>query len=138
MTQPAITLAANGNTLTLDPDLSWTDEFDWHAIEETATRSITGGLIIDQGIRLTGRPITLAPPDDKSAWMPRATLTQLQAWEAIPELSLVLTLRNTPRNVKFRRHDGAPLSAKPVEFVADPLPGQFGDWYLATLRLLEI
>ena len=138
MTQPTIPLSANGTTLTLDPDLIWSDEFDWHAIEETVARAITGALIVDQGIRLVGRPISLAPPDDNSAWMPRATLTQLQTWEAVPDLPMVLTLRNIPRNVKFRRHDGLPLSAKPVEFVADPLPGEIGDWYLATLRFLEI
>lgn len=138
MSQPVITLSAGGTTLTLDPDLFWSDEFTWFATEQTVERSVTGALIIDVGTRIGGRPITLEPSDDNAAWMPRATLAQLQAWEANPALTLSLSLRGVTYAVVFRRHDGAPIEARPVQFVADPLPGQFGDWYLVTLRLMEI
>jgi len=138
MAQPVITLSDGTTPLLLDPDLYWSDEFEWHAIEQAVERSITGALIIDLGERLGGRPITLEPPDDNAAWMPRATLAQLQVWETDPDLTLTLSLRGTDFTVVFRRHDGAPIEARPVEFVADPLPGAFGDWYLTTLRLMVI
>ena len=138
MTQPVITLSDGTTTLTLDPDLYWSDEFEWYEIEQAVERSLTGALIVDHGVRQDGRPITLDPPDDAAAWMPRATLAQLQAWETNPALTLTLSLRGTPFTVVFRRHDGAPIEARPVEFVADPLPGEFGDWYLTTLRLMVI
>lgn len=138
MAQPAITLSDGTTTLNLDPDLYWSDEFEWHVIEQAVERSITGALIIDLGERQGGRPITLQPPDDNAAWMPRVTLGQLQTWESDPALTLTLSLRGTPYTVVFRRHDGAPVEAHPVEFVADPLPGAFGDWYLTTLRLMVI
>lgn len=138
MTQPVITLTAGGVTLQLDPDLRWTDEFDWFAIEQTAERGLTGALIIDAGARQGGRPITLAPPDDNAAWMPRAVLSQLQAWEADADLELSLSLRGATYTVGFRRWDGAPIEARPVLFVSDPLPGDFGDHYLATLRLVTL
>lgn len=86
MSQPVITLTVGGTALDLDPDLYWRDEFDWYAIEQSAERGLTGALIVDEGVRLDGRPITLTPPDDNAAWMPRAVLTQLQAWEAQPGL----------------------------------------------------
>lgn len=138
MTQPAITLTGNSTTLTLDQDLHWSDEFEWAAVEQSITRSLTGALIIHAAAKIKGRPITLEPPADNAAWMPRATLTQLMAWEADPALTMTLNLRGTPYTVAFRRIDGAPIEARPVEFVADPLPGQFGDWYLVTLRLIEV
>lgn len=138
MAQPVITLSDGVTTLPLDPDLYWSDEFAWHAIEQSVERSITGALLVDLGERQGGRPITLEPPDDNAAWMPRATLAQLQAWEANPAMILTLSLRGQAMQVIFRRHDGEPVEAKPVTFVADPLPGAFGDWYLTTLRLLEV
>ena len=138
MSQPAITLTVGGTVLDLDPDLYWTDEFDWYAIEQSAERGLTGALIIDEGVRLNGRPITLTPPDDNAAWMPRATLTQLQAWEADAGLTLTLSLRSTNYLVQFRRFDGAPIEARPVIFVADPQPGGLGDFYLTTIRLITV
>ena len=138
MTQPAITLTAGGTTLVLDPDLHWSDEFDWAAVEQSIQRSLTGALIIHAAAKIKGRPITLAPPDDGAGWMPRASLVQLQALEADPSLTLTLSLRDATYTVAFRRADGAPIEAQPVEFVADPLPGDFGDWYLTTIRLIEV
>lgn len=138
MTQPLITLTAAGTTLVLDPDLQWSDEFDWYAVEQSAERGLTGALIIDAGVRLDGRPITLAPADEESGWMPRATLTQLQTWETDAALKLTLSLRGTDYLVQFRRFDGAPIEARPVIFVADPTPGDFGDFYLATLKFVTV
>lgn len=137
MTQPVITLAVGAVTLELDPDLQWSDEFDWSPVEQAIEYSLTGALIVDHGLRQAGRPITLDAPSDDAAWMPRGVLTQLQAWEADPALAgMTLNLRGTTYDVIFRRHDGAPIEARPVTFVADPLPGGFGDWYLTTLRFM--
>lgn len=138
MTQPVITLTDGSTTLPLDPDLHWSDEFEWAAVEQSIQRSLTGALIIHNAAKIKGRPITLEPPADDSAWMTRATLEQLQVWEANPSLTLVLSLRGTTYTVAFRRHDGLPIEARPVVFMADPLPGEFGDWYMATLRLIEV
>lgn len=138
MPQPAITLTAGSTTLGLDPDLHWSDEFEWAAVEQSIQRSLTGALIIHSAAKIKGRPLTLEPPAANAAWMSRATLVQLQIWEADPALTLTLSLRGAAYTVAFRRHDGLPIEARPVDFVADPLPGEFGDWYLVTLRLIEV
>jgi len=37
----------------------WVDEFDWNPVEKSIEYSITGALLIDSGVRLAGRTITL-------------------------------------------------------------------------------
>lgn len=138
MPQPPITLSNGTTTLDLDPDLQWSDEFTWAAVEQATERSIGGSLIVDVAVKIAGRPITLQSPADNAAWMLRATLAQLQAWESMPEQVFILTLRGTEYRVIFSRADGAPIEARPVDFVADPEPGGFGDWYLCTLRFLTV
>ena len=140
MTQPQITLTANGLSVLLDPDLRWSDEFAWFAAEQRIERSISGALIVDVGYREeAGRPITLTNPDDAAAWLPRATLDALTTWEAARSIeAMTLSLRGVDWQVVFRRHDGAPIEATPVVFVADPQPGEIGDWYLVTLRFMVI
>lgn len=138
MPQPPITLSDGITILTLDPDLRWTDEFAWGRIEQATERSIGGALIVDVAVNIAGRPITLKNPADNAAWMRRAVLSQLQAWEALPSQRFTLNLRGTPYIVIFDRSNGAAIEAEPVEFVADPEPGGFGDWYLCTLRFLTV
>lgn len=138
MTQPAITLTDGTDTITLDPDLQWIDEFEWSEVEQSFERTIGGSAVIDEAIKTAGRSITLAAPADDAAWMLRSVLAQLRAWESQPGLRLTLDLRGTAFQVIFRRFDGAPIDAKPVDFVADPIPGGFGDWYLPTFRFLTV
>lgn len=130
----SITLAANGTTLTLHPDLYWTDELDYTPVRQTADRSITGALVVDVYTEISGRPITIEPEDDNSAWMTRATVDQLRTWAAEPGKVLVLTLRGLARTVMFRHQDGA-IEARPVVHFSDT---QSADMYRVTLRLMEV
>lgn len=134
----SITLTDGVTTLALDDDLSWEDEYQWAQVEQSVDRSVNGALVIDVGVKSKGRPITLTSSDDESAWMSSAVLTQLMAWEADPDLVLTLDLRGRVFSVVFRRHDDLPIDARPVVFVADPLPGGFGDWWIATVRFMEV
>lgn len=131
----SITLAVGGSSLTLHPDLYWSDENDWHPVEQTAQRTITGALVVSAIERVGGRPITLQPIDESSAWMPRATVEQLRNWAAVAGQEMTLTLRGVARDVIFRHHDGAGLEAAPVVHYDDP---EATDWYRVTLRLMEV
>ena len=62
-----ITLARAGTTITLSDRLHWTDEFDWHPVEQATGYSTTGALLIDVATRQAGRPITLQGTDTQ-AW----------------------------------------------------------------------
>lgn len=134
----SITLTVSETTLILPSDLMWSDEFEWHEIVEASERSLSGALVIDQARRLRGRPITLQPSDENSAWMAREALAQLALWEKTANLTMQLNLRGLVMNVRFRRWDGTPIEAHSRLFVANPQPGGFGDWYIATLRFYEV
>ena len=130
----SITLSDGTTTVTLDKDLYWPDENDWTPVVQSVNRSITGGLIVQPATRVRGRPITLEPEDDSTAWMTRAAVDQLRNWAAVPGQQLTLTLRGTSHTVIFRHQDGG-FEAKPVIHYRDRVPG---DWYLCVIRLMEI
>ena len=121
-------------TLTLHPDLKWTDENNWHPVEQTAERTITGALIVQIGTKVAGRPITLEPEDDSSAWMLRSAVEQLRNWAAVPGLQMTLTLRGVDRTVIFRHQDGG-FDANPVIHYRDV---ESDDFYRCVVRLMEM
>ncbi len=132
----SITLADVSTTLTLNPDLYWSDENNWHPVEQTADRTITGALIVQASGRVAGRPVTLEPQDDSAAWMTLADVEDLRNWAAVPGKTMTLTLRGEAREVIFRHQDGG-FEARPVIQYRDghELPA---DFYLCTIRLMEI
>ncbi len=133
----SITLQYGDVTLPLDPDLYWADENQYSPVQQTVDVGLTGALIVqvDGDADRPGRPITLQPEDDFSAWMIRADLDQLNAWGAIPDAVFILTLRGVARNVMFRHQDAPAIDAKPVVHFSDVLPA---DNYLVTLKFMEV
>lgn len=130
-----ITLAYQTTTLDLDPDLLWSDEFAWHPVEQTAQRTVTGALVVSVTQRIGGRPITLEPEDENSAWMSRAMVETLRDWAAVPGRQMALTLRGVTRTVVFRHQDGAGFEATPVIHFSDI---DSTDWYRVVLRFMEV
>ena len=50
----------NAAMMLLPQDMHWADEFDWSRIAQAAPqRTLSGGLVIQQGIKLNGRPSRL-------------------------------------------------------------------------------
>lgn len=132
----SLTLADSGTTLTLNPDLYWSDENNWSPVRQVVDPSITGVPIVQVAAMVNGRPITLEPEDDEAAWMTRADVTALRNWAAVPGKTMTLTLRGVARTVIFRHQDGG-FEARPVIQFRDghELPA---DFYLCTIRLMEI
>lgn len=128
-------LTYSTTTVTLPDDLLWADETTWNPVEQSAQRTITGALIVQSATRVGGRPITLQPEDDGSAWMSRTTVDALRNLAAVPGREMTLTLRGTTYNVIFRHHDGVAVEAKPVVHYSDVVAG---DFYLVTLRLMGL
>lgn len=128
------TLTHSSTTLTLSDDLYWSDENSWAPVQQTVERSITGALVIDVGAMTKGRPITLEPEDSNSGAIRRATLDTLREWAAVPGRQMTLTLRGVSYTVIFRHQDGA-ISDRPFVHYGDV---DSEDWYLVTLRFMEV
>jgi hypothetical protein len=122
-------------TIELHADLLWSDEYSWSPVEQTATRGITGTHIVQVQQRTGGRPITLEPEDDASAWMPRSILEILRSWASVPGMEMTLTLREVTHTVIFRHHEGGAIQATPVLHY-DTM--EDSDFYRVTLRFMEI
>lgn len=129
-----ITLTADGTTLALDPDLKWSDEYQWAAVEQTVERGLNGALIVHVAPRQAGRPITLEA-SDSAGWMTRAAMAQLGAWGDTPGQVMTLNLRGASYPVMFRHHDGGPFDAYPLVDYSDPADT---DWVVPTLRFMTV
>lgn len=79
----------NNDTLQLHAQFVWSDEFDWTALAQSdPVYTLTGAMVVQQGTKKAGRPITLNGNDTRTT---RADLAVLQAWAAVPELEMTLT-----------------------------------------------
>ena len=122
----------------LPNDLLWEDEFTWDEVESTATRTLSGELILDFRTKVAGRTITLVPPDGEMAWVQRNVLEVLKQWSSTKGLEMTLTFEypNDTRNflVMFRHYDTA-MEAKPVK----GFPSHDDDnWFSVTSRFIEV
>lgn len=131
----SITLTYNATTATLSDRLQWTDEYDWSPVEQSTAYGTTGALLVDVGLKLAGRPITLVGTET-AAWITRALCDTLQAWASLPGIQLSLVLRGTTHSVMFD-HAKRGFSAQPIWRLVDGeiTPELF---YLPTFRFLKV
>lgn len=132
----ATTLSYDAITITLPDDLLWRDEWDWQPVAQRRAYTIAGALVLESAARQAGRPITLEPADDDSAWITRATLAQLRTAAALPGQQLTLAWRGASYTVVFRHDESSgAVTAQPVVHYGN---NDAADWYRTTLRLLEV
>jgi hypothetical protein len=122
-------------TLTVElPDaLMWSDEFAHQAVQQTVTRGLDGTLILQEGLKQAGRPVTLAAPGE-GGWVTRADVDRLYALSAVAGQVMTLTLRGVPMSVTWRHSDTA-LDASPITPLEDVQPD---DYWRVTLRLMTL
>lgn len=100
-------------TIELDDDLRWIDEFGFSPITQDIERTIGGAQVIQEGVLIKGRPITLS--GGVGIWMPKSVIKSLHTMASQPNLTATLTMPdNTTFKVMFRRGEGSPISAEPV------------------------
>ena len=105
------TLTLDAVDLAADPDLGgeqlqWTDEHEWDPVEQNQDRSLGGALMVQEGVKLYGRPITLA--SNEGAWFTLTTVQALQALRDQPGIVMLLTLPGgAQHHVTWNRAAGA-------------------------------
>ena len=132
-----LTRKTTSETVPLEDGFLWSDEFDWKPIEQKQERAINGALIIQEGKKLTGRPITLIPPVQGMGWIKRKHLRTILEWSALGEQFVIEFeyLHDQRRfNVIFNHEAGA-IEAKPVK--EHPAVSE-EDYYIVTMRFVEV
>lgn len=131
----SVTLSYLGTTAHISDRLDWQDEFAWSPVEQAVAHSTTGALLVDVALKAAGRPITLVGAET-AAWISRALCETLQAWAALPGITLTLVLRGVSRSVMFDHARGG-FEAQPVWKLLD---GEITPelLYLPTFRFIEV
>ncbi len=128
---------ATNETVPLENGFLWSDEFDWKPIEQNQERAIDGTLIVQEGKKKSGRPITLSPTDGQG-WVKRSDLSTIQYWSTLQGEQFTLSFEyphdNRQFNVIFNHAEGA-INAKPV--MGFPTVSD-GDYYEVTLKFIEV
>lgn len=126
-----------GAVILLDDELYPTDEHNWSPVVSTSSYSLTGALIIQQGVRQAGRPFTLQSQSDMG-FLTRQTVNQLRAECAKVETAFWLDYiaDSSVKRVKVMfDHGKNPIEASPVKGFISPRPD---DDFLVTLRFIEV
>ena len=128
---------ATNETVQLENGLWWSDEYDWKPSEQNQERAINGTLIIQEGKKKSGRPITLSGSDGQG-WVKRSELSIIKDWSALQDeqFTLIFEYPHDTRqfNVIFNHAEGA-INAKPV--MGFPTVSD-GDYYEVTLKFIEV
>lgn len=124
----------NQQSLTLPQDMRWRDEFDWAAVAQTApVYTLSGSMVIQQGIKKAGRPITLS---GDWVWLDLAVIRTLRDWCDVPELKMQLQhYDGRTFQVAFRLHDKGLQNVSPVRYAT---PETNDDRYTAEIALMTV
>ena len=128
---------ATNEIVPLEDGFLWSDEFDWKPVEQNIERAVDGALIVQEGKKKSGRPITLSASDGQG-WIKRSSLSILKDWSALQaeQFTLVFEYPHDTRqfNVIFNHAEGA-IDAEPVK--GFPTVSE-DDFYKVTLKFIEV
>jgi hypothetical protein len=127
------TLTQGATVITLSDDFEFPEEFTWRSVEQTKSYSVTGALMVEAGVKQTGREITLQG-GDTFAWVTREQVEDLQTLAQNFDTDMTLVFRGVTYTVRFDHSRGA-IDARPVADFQDPQPT---DFFIVTLRFYEI
>ena len=128
---------ATNETVPIEDGFLWSDEFNWKPIEQNQERAVDGTLIVQEGKKKSGRPITLTPTDGQG-WVKRSDLSIIQNWSALQGEQFTLSFEYPHDARQFNvifNHAGGENNAKTV--MRFPKVSE-GDYYEVTLKFIEV
>ena len=122
------------DSLELDDQFDWIDEFEWAVVEQETERSLGGQLLVQGGHKIYGRPITLA--SNGGVWTTLAIVRALEILRDTFGRIMPLTLPDGREySVIFNHEGGPPLQCIALERQVNP--GLDAE-YEITIRLLTV
>lgn len=131
-----LTRKSTGETIQIEDGFFWSDE-NWSEIEQNQEYAISGALIIQEGKKLSGRPITLQPANKTKGWIRLRDLNKLRLWQNLQEqFTLHFEWPHDQRefNVIWNHKDGA-LESTPIK---NTPAVSLNDFFNVTLRFTEV
>ena len=125
-----------GETIQIEDGFFWSDE-NWSEIEQNQEYAISGALIIQEGRKQAGRPITLQPANKTKGWIKLRDLNTLRLWQNLQEqFTLQFEWPHDKRefNVIWNHKDGA-LESTPIK---NTPAVSLNDFFNVTLRFTEV
>ena len=123
-------------TIQLEDGFFWSDE-NWAEIQQNQEYAISGALIVQEGRKQAGRPITLQPANKTKGWIKLRDLNRLRLWQNLQEqFTLRFQWPHDKREFKviFNHAQGA-LEAKPIK---DSPAVSLDTYFNVTMRFTEV
>lgn len=128
-------------SIDLPKDLQWEDELTWNKVDQSTEFSLTGALLIQEGVRQKGRYITLIGKDDM-AWITREVGVSLLAMANSPGLVITCSFLHPGTNTvlhsfntMFRHFEKPAVDIKRILHWDQFEPGA---WYIVnSIKLME-
>ena len=120
----------------LEDGFFWSDE-NWAEIQQNQEYSVSGALIVQEGRKQAGRPITLQPANKTKGWIKLRDLNKLRLWQNLQEqFTLQFQWPHDQRqfNVIFNHKDNALESSTIKGTPATSLDTYFN----VTMRFTEV
>lgn len=126
------------NNIKLPDGLRFSDEFTWSPLTQATEYSLTGALIVHQGEKQAGRPITLEGGKD-FAWLTRTEVAALKTLlDAGEEMTLTL---HDARTFTVLPAGDEPLTVTALPIVKDSGPANPSSeaiYFIENLKLIEV
>ena len=133
-----LTNTTTGAIIELDDELYPSDEHEWSSLVSSTKYALDGTMIVEQSMRLAGKPYTMQAPSDMG-YLTRSTVNALKAERDKLGATFWLDYRadGVVKRVKvmFDTTGDDAITASPFkEFISPSLD----DLFIVTLRFLEI
>ena len=133
-----LTNTTTGAIIELDDELYPSDEHEWSSLVSSTKYALDGTMIVEQSMRLAGKPYTMQAPSDMG-YLTRSTVNALKAERDKLGATFWLDYRadGVVKRVKviFDTTGDDAITASPLkEFISPSLD----DLFVVTLRFLEI
>lgn len=125
-----------GEAIQIEDGFFWSDE-NWSVIEQNQEYAINGALIVQEGRKLSGRPITLEPANKKKGWIKLTNLNKLREWQNLQE-KFILEFEWPHDKRQFKvifNHKSGALDSSPVK---NSPATSLDDYFNVTMRFTEL
>lgn len=124
-------MSATLDDITLPEEMIWLDEAKWSAVAQSTGYALSGSLIVEQGVKLAGRQMSLGGDNCWARW---SLVKQIQSTTHVPDKRMTLTLEDGRSYQVIWDHENDPIE---ITRIYERQPHD-DDWCRMTLHFIII